>query len=92
MGGTPSLNKALLYILSPTLELPSIVLGLYYCIVRTYRAIFIASVVLVPLLGLTWAFGILTINADATVFAWLFTIFNSLQVGYHPLQFISPLL
>lgn len=44
------------------------------------RAIFTASVVLLPLLGLTWMFGILTVNANSTAFAWLFTIFNSLQV------------
>ena len=44
------------------------------------RSLFIASVVLLPLLGLTWIFGILTINSNTTVFAWLFTIFNSVQV------------
>ena len=45
------------------------------------RALFVASVVLLPLLGLTWVFGILTVNVNSTVFAWLFTIFNSLQVS-----------
>ena len=40
----------------------------------------LASVVLLPLLGLTWAFGVLSVNENTTVFAWLFTIFNSLQV------------
>ena len=47
------------------------------------RALFVASVVLLPLLGLTWMFGILTVNANSTVFAWLFTIFNSLQVSFN---------
>lgn len=47
-----------------------------------FRSLIVASLVLLPLLGLTWAFGILTVNANATVFAWLFTIFNSLQVGF----------
>ena len=40
----------------------------------------LASVVLLPLLGLTWAFGVISVNENTTVFAWLFTIFNSLQV------------
>ena len=45
------------------------------------RALLLATFVLLPLLGLTWEFGILTVNANSTVFAWLFTIFNSLQVN-----------
>ena len=51
----------------------------YYC--YTCRALLIAAFILLPLLGLTWMFGILTVNANSTVFAWLFTIFNSLQVS-----------
>jgi len=39
-----------------------------------------ATVILLPLLGLTWVFGILTIDRNTTVFAWLFTICNSTQV------------
>lgn len=54
--------------------------GTYYMYYYTYRALLIATLVLLPLLGLTWAFGVLTFNADSTAFAWLFTIFNSLQV------------
>ena len=50
-------------------------LSTYMC-----RALFVALIVLLPLLGLTWVFGILTVNANSTIFAWLFTIFNSLQV------------
>lgn len=45
-----------------------------------YRVVLLASVVLLPLLGLTWAFGVLNVNKNTMVFAWLFTIFNSLQV------------
>ena len=45
------------------------------------RALLAATLVLLPLLGLTWVFGILTVNANSTIFAWLFTIFNSLQVS-----------
>ena len=40
-----------------------------------------ATISLLPLLGLTWVFGLLVVNQNTTVFAWLFTIFNSLQVG-----------
>ena len=39
-----------------------------------------ASVILLPLLGLTWLFGLFAVNENTVVFAWLFTIFNSLQV------------
>ena len=39
-----------------------------------------ATVILLPVLGLTWVFGVLTMDHNTTVFAWLFTIFNSLQV------------
>ncbi|CAI8001269.1 Adhesion G protein-coupled receptor L1 [Geodia barretti] len=38
-----------------------------------------AALILLPLLGVTWLFGLLTLNSNTTVFAWLFTIFNSLQ-------------
>ena len=44
------------------------------------RNILKATVILLPLLGVTWLFGLLTLNSNTTVFAWLFTIFNSLQV------------
>ncbi|CAB4026832.1 adhesion G- coupled receptor D1-like, partial [Paramuricea clavata] len=37
------------------------------------------SAVLLPILGLTWVFGLLVFNRDATVFKYLFAIFNSLQ-------------
>jgi len=39
-----------------------------------------AIVVLLPLLGLTWIIGILAVNDDTVVFAWIFAILNSLQV------------
>ena len=35
---------------------------------------------LLPLLGLTWVFGIMAINKDTIVFQYLFAILNSLQV------------
>lgn len=37
------------------------------------------AAVLIVLLGLTWSFGLLYINKHTLVFAYLFTIFNSLQ-------------
>ena len=37
--------------------------------------------VLLPLLGITWTFGLLAVNDELIVFQYLFAIFNSLQVG-----------
>ena len=39
--------------------------------------------ILLPLLGLTWVFGLFAINENTAVFAWLFTITNSVQVNYY---------
>ena len=39
-----------------------------------------ASVILLPLLGVTWVLGLFAVNQNTIWFAWLFTIFNSLQV------------
>ena len=36
--------------------------------------------ILLPLLGLTWLFGFLAVNKESMVFAWIFTLLNSLQV------------
>ena len=44
------------------------------------RALVKAAVLLLPLLGLTWLFGLLAVNDDTVVFAWIFTILNTLQV------------
>ncbi|KAL9984221.1 hypothetical protein ACROYT_G006494 [Oculina patagonica] len=38
-----------------------------------------SAVVLLPLLGITWLFGILTFNSDTLALQYLFAIFNSLQ-------------
>ena len=56
-------------------RLPSVVVSL-----NMYRVTMRAVVTLLPLLGLTWIFGVLTLNRNTTVFAWFFTLFNSLQV------------
>ena len=38
-----------------------------------------ASFVLLPLLGISWSFGVLTMSSDKIIFNYLFTVFNSLQ-------------
>ena len=40
-----------------------------------------ATILLLPLLGMTWIIGILAVNNETQVFAWIFTILNSLQVN-----------
>ncbi|EDV22145.1 uncharacterized protein TRIADDRAFT_59344 [Trichoplax adhaerens] len=39
-----------------------------------------AAVALLPLLGVTWAFGFISANNSTVTFSYLFVIFNSLQV------------
>ena len=39
-----------------------------------------ATIILLPLLGITWVFGLLAVNQESSVFAWIFTVLNSLQV------------
>ena len=48
---------------------------MWYC-----RRLLKAMIILLPLLGLTWIIGILAVNNDTQVFAWIFAILNSLQV------------
>jgi len=38
-----------------------------------------ASAVLLPLLGITWLFGLLSFNSETIAFKYIFAIFNSLQ-------------
>lgn len=38
-----------------------------------------ASLVLLPLLGISWSFGVLTMTSDKIAFNYIFAIFNSLQ-------------
>ena len=38
-------------------------------------------IILLPLLGVTWVFGVLTLSQDTLVFQYLFAICNSLQVN-----------
>lgn len=49
-----------------------------------YRATFRAVLILLPLLGITWALGFLVVlnNAVGVVVEWLFFSFNTLQVSH----------
>ncbi|XP_074610692.1 adhesion G protein-coupled receptor L3-like isoform X2 [Acropora palmata] len=38
-----------------------------------------SAIVLLPLLGITWIFGVLTFNSETVAFQYLFATFNSLQ-------------
>ena len=40
-----------------------------------------AAVILLPLLGITWLFGLVAVDEDTLIFMYLFVILNSLQVG-----------
>ena len=51
------------------------------CTFNLYRGILKATIILLPLLGITWVFGLLAVNQESSVFAWIFTILNSLQVN-----------
>ncbi|XP_070543959.1 adhesion G-protein coupled receptor D1-like isoform X2 [Ptychodera flava] len=44
------------------------------------RSGFRACLILLPLLGLTWIFGIFAFNNETLIFAYVFAVFNSLQV------------
>ena len=47
-----------------------------------HRSSLKSTIILLPLLGITWIIGVLAINENTTVFAWLFTVLNSLQVSH----------
>lgn len=47
---------------------------------KEFWKVLLGSIVLLPLLGLTWVFGLLAVNNKLTVFIWIFTVLNSLQV------------
>jgi len=54
-----------------------------------YRDFLKAILIFLPLLGVTWIFGILAVNDDTVVFAWIFAILNTFQV-YSASIFSSP--
>ena len=57
----------------------------YYCPSLHIRSGVKAAIFLLPLLGLTWVFGLLAVNQYTIIFQYLFAIFNSLQVNIIPL-------
>ncbi|XP_065903380.1 adhesion G protein-coupled receptor L3-like isoform X2 [Dysidea avara] len=46
---------------------------------NTIKSLVRAAIIVVPLLGITWVVGILAVNKNTVVFAWIFTMLNSLQ-------------
>ena len=55
------------------------VVALFLCM-QFHRSAIVGSIVLFPLLGITWVIGIFAVSQKTTFFLWLFTICNSLQV------------
>ena len=53
----------------------------YIIVIIIFSKIAKGMIVLLPLLGSTWIIGIFFVSENTTVFAWLFVIFNSLQVS-----------
>ena len=47
---------------------------------HNYRSSVKAAIIIVPLLGVTWVVGTFAVNENTVVFAWIFTVLNSLQV------------
>ena len=52
-----------------------------------YRATIWNIAVILPLLGITWLFGLFSVNEDTLVFQYIFAICNSLQVCFVRIQF-----
>ena len=44
------------------------------------RTVIISAAALMPVLGVTWIIGLFAVNEHTEVFAWIFTVLNSLQV------------
>ena len=72
IAGWLSLNKLCSYVF---IDIAMHTRLMYYC--RTSLKI---AIILLPLLGITWVFGLLAVNYDTIAFAWIFTVLNSLQV------------
>lgn len=51
-----------------------------FCLFWHLRLGIKCSIVLIPLLGITWVFGVLAFDQATVVFLYLFAILNSLQV------------
>ena len=57
--------------------------------VEKFRQAAKGCVVLLPLLGITWVFGTLSVTSAGLVFQYVFTILNSLQVTYELLLLVA---
>lgn len=55
-----------------------------FCFRLTVKAV----AVLLPILGISWIFGILAVNSQSLAFLYIFAIFNSLQVRLFPSDLI----
>jgi len=44
------------------------------------RKLIRAALFLLPTLGVTWIFGVMTMISEHVAFAWIFTILNSVEV------------
>ena len=51
-------------------------MSVYFCCRTSLRSL----CVLLPIMGLTWIFGVFSVNEDLVAFQYIFAIFNSLQV------------
>lgn len=49
-----------------------------------------AVAVLLPILGISWIFGVLTVNTHSLAFLYIFAVFNSLQVSSSLQDLFSP--
>nr|XP_032823761.1 adhesion G-protein coupled receptor D1 [Petromyzon marinus] len=49
---------------------------------NSFRLTVKAVAVLLPILGISWLFGVLAVNESTVLFQYLFAIFNSLQGGF----------
>ena len=56
-------------------------MGTMYMYVFDCRKTTRAAVILLPLLGISWLFGLLAVDKHTVIFMYLFVIFNSMQVG-----------
>ncbi len=59
---------------------PSILYIILVMLCFSYRMMVKSTLVLLPLLGLTWVLGLFAVVQNTSIFAWMFTIVNSLQV------------
>ena len=53
----------------------------FYSFFLDYRAMARVTLLLVPIFGATWLFGVLAINKETLFFKYIFTILNSIQVS-----------